>query len=168
MSALHATPLATTPMNTTPSTGDSITAPAAPATPMPAPKTNAKKNHAPARKKPKAAAKPTLTREPRSAISELDVDERRAFEEWKQKNERDQSAWEHQTKEELELEFLEKLNDKSKKGHKKGKSGGHHGLCPDPKPKIDLEALAEKVVQRLILEARLEHGRAGCEPRAQR
>ena len=129
----------------------------------------ATKNTAPTNgaKKPKAAAK--APREPRSRISELDVDERRAFEEWKRDQEQKQGAWEHKTNEELELKFLEKLNKKSEQSAKGGKSGkkDKSGGCPDDdpcgkrKPQIDLEMLAEKVFQQLIFEARIERERVG-------
>ena len=113
-------------------------------------------------KRPKPA--PKAQPEPRSRISDLDVDERRAFEEWKRAKLQNQAAWEHKTDEEMELGFLEKLNKKSKKkGSQKDKSGGcaDEDPCGDPKPQIDLEMLAEKVFQRLIFEARIERERVG-------
>jgi len=108
-------------------------------------------------KKPKPA--PKAPPEPRSRISDLDVDERRAFEEWKRDQEQNQGAWEHPTNEELELKFLEKLNKKSEqraKGAKSSKKDTSFGCpdddpCGDRKPQIDLELLAEKVFQQLIL-----------------
>ena len=130
----------------------------------------ATKNTAPSKgaKKPTATKLPP-TRKPRSAIADLDVDERRAFEEWKVERERNAAAWDHKKPEELELEFLKKLNDREKKkknasgasGKKKTKDCGDNDPCGEKQPKIDLEMLAEKVFFRLIFEARIERERAG-------
>jgi hypothetical protein len=112
--------------------------------------------------------KPQPKREVPSAISGLDVDERRAFEDWKREEERNRPAWKNPTKEELELEFLELLKEKSKKSKsggalsmKKLSDCGNNDPCGDQMPKIDMEMLAEKVFQRLIFEARLERERIG-------
>ena len=115
-------------------------------------------------KKAKAAAKFKPAREIPSAIADLDVDERRAFEEWKREEARNRPAWKNPTKEELELEFLETLKkDKKQKGstHKKSDGCGDYDPCADRKPKIDMEMLAEKVFAKLIVEARIEHERIG-------
>jgi len=119
--------------------------------------------------KPKTVSQPQAAREQRSQIADLDVDERRAFEEWKREQEQKQSAWEHKTQEELELKFLEKLNKKNEEKEKgtrrkkknKSESWGHEDPCGNRKPQIDLELLADKVFQRLIFEARIERERAG-------
>ena len=118
--------------------------------------------------KPAPQPKPKPKREVPSAISGLDVDERRAFEDWKREEERNRPAWKNPTKEELELEFLELLKEKSKKGktgdalsRKKSSDCGDNDPCGDQKPKIDMETLAEKVFQRLIFEARIERERIG-------
>jgi hypothetical protein len=113
--------------------------------------------------RPKAAAKLRRAREAPSAIADLDVDQRRAFEEWKGEKERNLAAWEHPTKEELELEFLQTLKGKSKTGSKEIKSDGcgDGTPCGDRKPKIDVETLADKVFLRLIFEARIERERTG-------
>jgi type IV secretory pathway VirB10-like protein len=119
--------------------------------------------------KPKTASQPHAVREQRSQIADLDVDERRAFEEWKREQEQKQSAWEHKTQEELELKFLEKLNKKNEEKEKgtrrkkknKSESWGNEDACGNRKPQIDLELLADKVFQRLIFEARIERERAG-------
>jgi len=119
--------------------------------------------------KPKPASHSQQVREQRSQIADLDVDERRAFEEWKREQEQNQSAWEHKTQEELELKFLEKLNKKNEQNEKgtrrkkksKSENWGNEDPCGNRKPQIDLELLAEKVFQRLIFEARIERERAG-------
>lgn len=118
----------------------------------------------PGAKKPKPVVRslPTSEREAAEVVAGFDVDERRAFEDWKREEERNRPAWKNPTKEELEVEYLEQLKEKSRKGRSGGRLSKKKWTdCGDQKPKIDMETLADKVFQRLIFEARLERERIG-------
>src|SRR5262245_60393802 len=116
--------------------------------------------------KPTGRAPTTEEREADQTVAGFDVDQRRAFEDWKREEERNRPAWKNPTKEELEVEYLEYLKDKKRKG-KGGSLSMKSSDCADvdpcgkAKPQIDMEMLAEKVFQRLIFEARIERERIG-------
>ena len=89
-----------------------------------------------------------------AALDELTVEMREKFEDWRKEKER---TGNRDTPQELLKEFLEKQI--KKKNAKKEKFGDEK--CGAIRTRMDLDLLAEKVLMRLIWDARVERERSG-------